>query len=191
MHKFILRCFALCLLSSPLVQATPININLDLKAFAFTPSYPQGVVYGTFGLQVDNVTGTILGINSVSMEISGHHYSVPELTYGMNGYGDNYITGLVSGANFLLAQTNDFYFSWAGSTAKSFTYTTANSFGAYQAYNFDRLNITAGAPIENQPPTTGNSVPEGGTTASLLACTVLSLAWASRRALAHNQACRA
>ena len=194
MPKLLLRCLALCLLSAPLLHATPINVNLTFRAFGFNPGYTQGTVDGTFGVTLDNVTGSVLGINSVTMEIGGHHYTVAELGYGETG-GGHFIAASVNGLFVVPSNSNDFYFSWnyaAGPNGATYTptyfqYSTLNSLGAYYTQRFDAMVITPGANPNNPPPV--HALPEAGATASLLACTLLGLAWAKRRAVGRTLAC--
>jgi hypothetical protein len=161
---------ALSIASTQTAQAATFNLSFSANNFTdfFGGSAPDSSVSGTFSYDALDINSPITSLNSVNLTISGHSYTLAELTFdSFSFFGtQSQIGGANLGVNGLTAGVNDFIlaFDYTTQSPRRISYTTSGSTGFYDG-QFTSFNITPAAPTSVPEPFTIIGSLIGGTAA--------------------------
>jgi hypothetical protein len=174
MHKNLalgIATVSLSIASAQTAQAATFNLSFSANNFAdnfFGTSGPDSSVSGTFSYDALDINSPITSLNSVNLTISGHSYTLAELTVdSFSFFGtQSQIGGANLGVNGIAGGTNDFRlaFDYITQSPSSISYATSGSTSIYDG-QFTAFNITPAAVTSVPEPFTIIGSLIGGTAA--------------------------
>lgn len=128
-------------------------MQLDFTAADFGVGAPVDPVTGTITYDAASPTTAINSISSISLNISGHVYTLAETTFAkFNTL--QFIGGAINGANSINSGTDDFVLEWdlPSKAPKYFYYaTTAHPQGIWRTQHFSTFTIEPVATVPIPP----------------------------------------